>query len=273
MRTISSTKELIAARSELKGSVGLVPTMGALHNGHLSLIKQARMQNDNVIVSIFVNPKQFLPKEDYERYPRREEADQKICTLSGVDIVFMPQSDDIYTQIEPEILAPKNLAYILEGESRPGHFDGVLRVVLKLFNLVRPTNAYFGKKDAQQLYLIQNMVKTLFLSVNIVPCDIVREADGLAMSSRNGYLTQSEKEQALALSIALKNASQAIMKGERDANKVELIMLEALKDLKVDYAKVLSRDFDPRETIVIKETILLIAAFVGKIRLIDNLWI
>jgi pantoate--beta-alanine ligase len=273
MKIVSTAKELVSARAELKGSVGFAPTMGALHNGHLSLIRQARIQNDSVIVSIFVNPTQFLPNEDFENYPRREEADLKICTLAGVDILFMPKAEDIYFDVEPKITAPRNLSYILEGESRPGHFDGVLGIVMKLFNLTRPTNAYFGKKDAQQLYLIQNMVKTFFLNINIVPCDIVREADGLAMSSRNVYLSDSEKERALSLGIALKNASQAIMKGERDAKKIEAIMAEALKDLRVDYAKVLSRDFAEREQIIVKDTLLLIAAFVGKTRLIDNLWI
>ncbi|MDR2081306.1 MAG: pantoate--beta-alanine ligase [Campylobacteraceae bacterium] len=273
MKIVSTIKELKALREELKGSVGLVPTMGAMHNGHLSLIRQARIQNDAVIVSSFVNPTQFLPNEDYEKYPRREEADIKICTIAGVDILFTPACEEIYTDIEPEILAPRNLSYILEGGSRPGHFDGVLRVVLKLFNLARPTNAYFGKKDAQQLYLIQNMVKTLFLNINIIPCDIVRESDGLALSSRNVFLSAKEKEQALSLSIALKNASQAIMKGERDAKNIELIMLESLKDLRVDYAKALSRDFEVKEKITVKETILLIAAYVGNTRLIDNLWI
>ncbi|MDR1976031.1 MAG: pantoate--beta-alanine ligase [Campylobacteraceae bacterium] len=273
MKIVSTVKELTALREELKGNIGLVPTMGALHNGHLSLIRQARIQNDTVIVSIFVNPTQFLPNEDYSKYPRREEADLKVCTLAGVDILFMPTVEEMYFGTEPEIAAPKNLSYILEGESRPGHFDGVLRVVLKLFHLTRPTNAYFGKKDAQQLYLIQNMVKTLFLHVNIVAGDIIRENDGLALSSRNAYLSEKERIKALALSIALKNASQAIMKGERDAKKVELIMLESLKDLRVDYAKVLSRDFVCKEQIVIKDTILLIAAYVGQTRLLDNLWI
>ncbi|MDR1007946.1 MAG: pantoate--beta-alanine ligase [Campylobacteraceae bacterium] len=273
MKIVSTVKELTAIREELKGSVGFVATMGAMHNGHLSLIRQARIQNDTVVVSIFVNPTQFLPNEDYEKYPRREEADLKICTLAGVDILFMPTCEEMYAKTEPEILAPKNLAYILEGSSRPGHFDGVLRIVLKLLNLVRPTNAYFGKKDAQQLYLIQNMVKTLFINTNIIPCDIVRESDGLALSSRNIYLGEKDRVQALALSIALKNASQAIMKGEREAKKIELIMLESLQDLKVDYAKALSRNFEAKEQIIVKETILLIAAFVGNTRLIDNLWI
>jgi pantoate--beta-alanine ligase len=273
MKIVSTVKELKTLRESLKGSVGFVPTMGAMHNGHLSLIRQARMQNDAVIVSIFVNPAQFLPNEDYEKYPRREEADLKICTLAGVDILFTPTVEEMYTPNEPEISAPKNLAYILEGSSRPGHFDGVLRVLLKLFNLTRPTNAYLGKKDAQQLYLVQNMVKTLFLNTNIVPCDIVRDTDGLALSSRNIYLSEKERAQALSLSIALKNASQAIMKGERGAKRIELIMLESLKDLEVDYAKALSRDFEVKETITVKDTILLIAAFVGKTRLIDNLWI
>ncbi|MFV0481128.1 MAG: pantoate--beta-alanine ligase [Campylobacteraceae bacterium] len=273
MKIVSNIEELVALRKNLKGSVGIVPTMGALHNGHLSLIRQARMQNDNVIVSIFVNPTQFLPNEDFSKYPRREEADLKICTLAGVDIVFMPKIEDMYVKQEPEILAPRDLGYILEGEVRPKHFDGVLRVVLKLFNLTRPTNAYFGKKDAQQLYIIQNMVKTLFLHVNIVPCDIIRDDDGLALSSRNAYLNPSNRARALALSVALKNASQAIMKGERDAKNIEAIMSESLKDLVVDYAKVLNRDFKVVEKITIKDTLLLIAARVDNLRLIDNLWI
>lgn len=273
MKIVRSVEELVNYRKSVTSKVGFVPTMGALHNGHLSLIRQARMQNDIVILSIFVNPTQFLPNEDFDLYPRREEADIKIATLAGVDVVFMPEIKEIYTKVEPKVIAPRDVAYILEGESRPGHFDGVLSVLMKLFHITRPANAYFGKKDAQQLFLVQNMVNTYFLSINIVPCDIVRDPDGLALSSRNTYLNDKQRAKALSLSIALKNASQAIMKGERDSLKIEKIMKDTLKEVKVDYAKVLSRDFKFVEQAEIKDTLLLIAAYVDDIRLIDNLWV
>lgn len=161
MKILKTIEELKEIRKTINLSVGFVPTMGALHDGHISLIKQAREENDVVIVSIFVNPTQFLPGEDLDKYPKKDEADKKICEMCKVDYVFMPEISTMYQKEEVLIKAP-NISYILEGESRPGHFDGVLQVVLKLFNLTKPTNAYFGKKDAQQLALIQQMVKNLF---------------------------------------------------------------------------------------------------------------
>ena len=202
MKIIRTIEELQNIRKTITSSVGFVPTMGALHDGHISLIKKAREENEIVIVSIFVNPTQFLPGEDLDAYPRKDEADKKICEMCKVDYLFMPEISTMYGKEEVLIKAP-NKSYMLEGEARPGHFDGVLLVVLKLFGLTQPTNAYFGKKDAQQLSLITQMVKDLFLPINVVACDIVRENDGLAMSSRNVYLDQTQRKDALLLSKSL----------------------------------------------------------------------
>jgi len=273
MKIVSQPEELAQFRQSLHGSVGFVPTMGALHNGHLSLIKRSIAENDHTIVSIFVNPTQFLPNEDLSTYPRRQEADLKLCNLAGVDAVFTPQASVIYSATEPLVCAPDILGYMLEGLRRPGHFDGVLRVVLKLFNLTQPTRAYFGKKDAQQLHLIQNMVRTLFLPITIVPCDIVREEDGLALSSRNAYLLPQEREDALKLSKALKHASRLVIQKEFHAKVLERTMQETLAPLHVEYARVLRRDFTPLERVELGNTLIAIAAYVGSTRLIDNLWI
>ena len=210
VRTIEALRE---AKRELTGSIGFVPTMGALHHGHLSLIRQARVENDHLIVSVFVNPTQFLEGEDLDSYPRKGEADRKICELAGVDILFMPTIDQMYEADELCIGAPARRGYILEGEKRPGHFDGMLQVVMKLLNLSGATNAYFGKKDAQQLALISQMVKNYFMDVNIVPCEIVRDDNGLALSSRNVYLEGDEKRRALCLSRSLKRATKMVMAG------------------------------------------------------------
>ncbi|MBE0496017.1 MAG: pantoate--beta-alanine ligase [Campylobacterales bacterium] len=272
MKIVSQPEELVHFRHTLQGSVGFVPTMGALHNGHLSLIKRSIAENDHTVVSLFVNPTQFLPSEDLSTYPRRQEADLKLCKLAGVDAVFMPESGHMYSLVEPTLCAPETLGYALEGLRRPGHFDGVLRVVLKLFNLTQPTRAYFGKKDAQQLYLIQNMVRTFFLPITIVPCDIVREEDGLALSSRNAYLSPQEREDALKLSKALKHASRLVIQKEFHAKVLECTMLDTLAPLHVDYARVLRRDFTPLERVELGNTLIAIAAYVGSTRLIDNLW-
>lgn len=273
MKIVTTIEELRHARGELSNSVGFVPTMGALHNGHLSLIQKSTAQNDHTIVSVFVNPTQFLAGEDFETYPKRTQADIKICELAGVDILFMPNAEAMYGACEPSIIAPSTKAYILEGLARPGHFDGVLRVVLKLFNLTKPYRAYFGKKDAQQLYLIQNMVKTLFLDLEIVPCEIVREDDGLALSSRNVYLNAHERQEALLLSKSLKVASRALMGKERDCEIIKAEMLEVLSPLHVEYVEILNRDFDTIPSIELGNCIILVCAKVGTTRLIDNLWI
>ena len=273
MKIVKTIEELSKARCELKGSVGFVPTMGALHNGHLSLIQKAICENDHTIVSVFVNPTQFLAGEDFSTYPNRIQADIKICELAGVAILFMPTPDVMYAPLEPTILAPSTKAYILEGLTRPGHFDGVLRVVLKLFNLMKPTRAYFGKKDAQQLYLLQNMAKSLFLDLEIIPCEIVREEDGLALSSRNVYLDAKGRKDALLLCESLKVATHAVIAGKRDIAIIKAEMFHTLSPLDVEYVEILNRDFDTIETIEIGNTIILVCAKVGTTRLIDNLWI
>ncbi len=270
-RTITQLQE---AKKELDGTVGFVPTMGALHQGHLSLIQQARKENEYLIVSIFVNPTQFLEGEDLDAYPRKDEADIKICELAGVDIIFMPSIEVMYEEDELCIGAPARRGYVLEGEKRPGHFDGMLQVVMKLLNLSGATNAYFGKKDAQQLALIMQMVKNYFMEVRIVPCEIVRDERGLALSSRNVYLQGEEKERALSLSGALKKATNMILSGELDVKCIKEEMLKVLEDAdRVEYVSIVDREFKALDTIEIGNTIILVAAWVGKPRLIDNLWV
>jgi pantoate--beta-alanine ligase len=274
MRIIKTTQELQTLRRGLSGTVGFVPTMGALHQGHLSLIQQARRANDHLIVSIFVNPTQFLEGEDLQSYPRKEEADIEICRLAEVDILFMPTIETIYARDELKILAPARAGFVLEGQKRAGHFDGMLQVVMKLLNLTRPTHAYFGKKDAQQLSLIIQMVKHYFLETVIVPCDIVRDAKGLALSSRNLYLSSEQKRDALALSRSLRVATELVISGTLDAQTITQEMLQALDPIdEVEYVAVVNRSFEALEEVVVGESIILVAGWVGRTRLIDNLWI
>ncbi len=273
MRKFQDPLKLAIYRKSLKESIGFVPTMGALHEGHISLIKQSIKENDKTIVSIFVNPTQFLEGEDLEAYPKKIEADLKICELAGVDMVFLPNIDDMYQKDELKITAPNIKGFTLEGFNRPGHFDGVLQIVLKLFGITNPTKAYFGKKDAQQLFLIQNMVKQLFLDVEIIPCEIIRESDGLALSSRNVYLSEDERERALLLSTALKFATKMVMSRELNSKKIKNKLQEILKDTKIEYIEIVDREFNLLQEVEIKNTIILVASFVGKTRLIDNIWI
>jgi len=271
VQTIDALQE---AKNALSGSVGFVPTMGAFHKGHLTLIQQARKENEHIVVSIFVNPTQFLEGEDLNAYPRKEAADIKICELAGVDILFMPTIDVMYEKDELRIGAPAIRGYILEGEKRPGHFDGMLQVVMKLLNLSGATNAYFGKKDAQQLALIKQMVKNYFMDVNIIPCDIVRDENGLALSSRNVYLQGEEKTRALCLVRSLKRATNMVMAGELNVEVIRKEMLTLLEETdKVEYVAIVDREFKALEIVEIGNTIILVAAWVGKPRLIDNLWI
>ena len=271
VRTIEALQE---AKKECFGSIGFVPTMGALHKGHLSLIQQARGENAHLIVSIFVNPTQFLEGEDLDAYPRKEEADIKICELAKVDILFMPTIEAMYEADDLSIGAPAVRGYILEGQKRPGHFDGMLQVVMKLLNLSGATHAYFGKKDAQQLALISQMVKNYFMGVKIIACDIVRDENGLALSSRNVYLSAEEKKRALCLSRSLKRATKLVIAGELSVEVIQKKMLEVLGDAdSVEYVAIVDRAFKPLKTVEIGNTIILVAAWVGKPRLIDNLWI
>ncbi|MGB5505436.1 MAG: pantoate--beta-alanine ligase [Sulfurovum sp.] len=274
MVIVQTIEALEEAKNALTGSIGFVPTMGALHKGHLALIQQAKQENDHLIVSIFVNPTQFLEGEDLDAYPRKEEADIKICKLAGVDILFMPTIDVMYEEDELCIGAPAVRGYILEGEKRPGHFDGMLQVVMKLLNLSGATNAYFGKKDAQQLALITQMVKNYFMDVNIIPCNIVRDDNGLALSSRNVYLEGEEKTRALCISRSLKRATNMIIAGERNTEVIKKEMLSVLEDAdQVEYIAIVDREFNAVDNVEIGNTIILVAAWVGKPRLIDNLWI
>ena len=272
MQILKTIEELQIARKNINGTVGFVPTMGALHNGHISLIKKAREENDIVIVSIFVNPTQFLPTEDLDAYPRKDEADKRICQMCKVDYVFMPEISTMYSQEEVLVKAP-NKSYILEGKTRPGHFDGVLRVVLKLFNLTQPTNAYFGKKDAQQLSLIMQMVKDLFLPINIVPCEIIREDDGLALSSRNIYLDATQRKDALLISKSLYMAGSLIASGERNINAVENKLYSIMQTLDVEYVAIVDREFNELKVVEPKNTIILVVARFGNTRLLDNIWL
>ncbi len=271
MQIFTKSKNLIKYLDKIDDNkIGFIPTMGALHSGHLSLIKRCVNENDISIVSIFVNPTQFLEGEDFDKYPKKIEADKKICSLAGVDILFLPTVDEIYFEDELSILAPKINGYILEGYKRPGHFNGVLQVVLKLLNITRANNAYFGKKDAQQLYLIKKMVKELFLRTKIVECEIVREDEGLALSSRNSYLNKKEKLNALLISKSLKKATQMVSKGEKDSKKIKEQMLQILKPLKVEYIEITDKEFNKINTIQIGNTRILVVAYVGLTRLIDN---
>lgn len=272
MQILKTIEELQIARKNISGTVGFVPTMGALHNGHISLIKKAKEENDIVIVSIFVNPTQFLPGEDLDAYPRKDEADKRICQMCKVDYLFMPEISTMYNNEEVLIKAP-NKSYILEGKTRPGHFDGVLRVVLKLFNLTQATNAYFGKKDAQQLSLIIQMVKDLFIPINIVPCEIIREDDGLALSSRNIYLDSTQRADSLLISKSLYMAGSLIAKGERDVQVVKNKIFDIMKNLEIEYVAIVDREFNELQIIEPKNTIILVVVKFGNTRLLDNIWL
>jgi pantoate--beta-alanine ligase len=273
MKIVSSANELKKYLREQNKTIGYVPTMGALHEGHISLIREARKHNEIVVVSIFVNPTQFLAGEDLDKYPRRDEADKKICELAGVDFVFMPQVNELYFEDEVKITAPNIRAYVLEGATRPGHFSGVLRVVMKLLNIVNPTNAYFGKKDAQQLNLIQLMVRHYFMDVNIIPVETVRDADGLALSSRNIYLSKQQREEALKIPKSLYTASNMISRGIVNAREIKEQMLQILAPLEIGYVAILSREFEVIQEVTLGETVILVEALVGETRLLDNIWL
>ena len=274
MIIVKTIEALQSAKKALGRSIGFVPTMGALHQGHLSLMQQARQENEHLIVSIFVNPTQFLEGEDLDAYPRKAEADIRICELAGVDILFMPAIDVMYEEDELCIGAPSIRGYVLEGEKRPGHFDGMLQVVMKLLNLSSAHRAYFGKKDAQQLALIMQMVKNYFMDVQVIPCEIVRDEKGLALSSRNVYLDEEEENRALCLSASLKKATKLVMAGELnvDVIKKEMLLVLDVAD-EVEYVAIVDREFNALKEVETGNTIILVAVWVGKPRLIDNIWI
>lgn len=255
-------------------TIGFVPTMGYLHRGHLSLVEQSKKENETTLVSIFVNPAQFGPGEDFDRYPRDPETDEHLLKELQVDVIFYPAVKEIYPEGYATYVEVEKLGNVLCGKSRLTHFRGVTTVVLKLLNIVSPTCAYFGRKDAQQAIIIKKMVKDLNLDVTIQTMPIVRDPDGLALSSRNAYLSAQERKAALSLSRALKKAKIEIDHGLRDAPAIkELIQKETSKYplVTVDYLEVVSLDaLEKIKTITVNNTLVAGAIWVGKTRLIDN---
>jgi pantoate--beta-alanine ligase len=272
MTAMAQTRdELAVARTALPGSVALVPTMGALHAGHRSLLRVAREVADHVVVSIFVNPLQFAPTEDLDRYPRTLDVDVQMCADEGVALVFAPSHEQIYPREQIVRVAAGSMGERYEGVSRPGHFDGVLTVVAKLFGLVHPDVAVFGRKDAQQLALVERMVTDLAFPVRIVGAPLIRDADGLALSSRNRYLSPADRQSALALSKALAAGARAAATGREPAEVVAVAraVLDQEAGVKTDYvALVDAGTFEPLETPM--PGVLVLAASVGSTRLIDN---
>jgi pantoate--beta-alanine ligase len=253
--------------------IAFVPTMGFLHDGHLSLLQEGRQRGDLLVLSIFVNPTQFGPNEDLSSYPRALERDCELARTAGTDLVFAPEAAALYPPDASTWVNVEGLTEVLCGASRPGHFRGVTTVVNKLFNLVQPDVALFGCKDFQQLAVIRRMVRDLDLPVEIVGMPIVREADGLALSSRNVYLTSGERQQALVLSQAIATARQLVAGGERDAGAV-LAMIHSLvagmPDARIDYLQICHQGTLQPQAQIDSDSVLLLAVFIGKTRLIDN---
>jgi len=273
VHTVAEMKKIVNDILKSGKSIGFVPTMGYLHKGHLSLVEAARKENDVVVVSIFVNPTQFGPNEDYNRYPRDLERDLRLLEPIGVDYVFNPSVEEMYPAMYSTYVEEVELSKYLCGASRPGHFRGVCTVVTKLFNIVKPTKAYFGQKDAQQFRVLKRMVKDLNMDVEMIEMPIVREEDGLAMSSRNVYLNPEERKEATRLYKSLLKAKELIESGERDVQKIKSEMLKILDHplLKVDYVEVVDEEtLRPVEKIE-RKVIVALAVFVGKARLIDNM--
>lgn len=279
LKLIQNKAELRALLKEIKGDVGLVPTMGALHRGHQSLIERANSENDFVVVSVFVNPTQFGPNEDYDKYPRTLESDLKLAESAGADVVFAPSPKEMYTDIYFEekettlVCPPYKYVNRLCGKTRAGHFDGVCTVVSKLFNLTNPKRAYFGQKDAQQLFIIKKMVQELDFDIEIVQCPIVRETDGLAISSRNTYLSENDRKSAVNISKALFKVKELKDKGIVESSTLIDTAIAYLKDFEVDYAEIVSKNDFCSVATVKNGDIILIAAKTPecKVRLIDNL--
>lgn len=277
METISDIKEIqsrcLAARAAGQ-TVTFVPTMGFLHEGHLSLLREGRKRGDLLVLSIFVNPTQFAPNEDLDKYPRDFERDESLARECGVDLIFYPDPETIYPDgYETYVSVEGELTTSLEGACRPTHFRGVTTVVTKLFNIVLPHVALFGRKDFQQLAVIRRMTEDLNLPVEVVGMPIVREEDGLAMSSRNVYLSDDERKQSLALNHSLALAAEKARSGETDAHKILEVALNRLTrepDLVIDYVKICNGNTLEEIDVVDAESVMLLAVKVGKTRLIDN---
>ncbi|HEY7024412.1 MAG TPA: pantoate--beta-alanine ligase [Candidatus Limnocylindrales bacterium] len=272
MKVVRTRAELRAARGVLPGHVGFVPTLGALHEGHGSLLQAARDNNASVVASIFVNPTQFGPNEDYTRYPRTEEADLSMLEAIGVDVAYLPAIEEMYPPGGATVVDVGRLGEVLEGAARPGHFRGVATVVAKLFSMVGPHRAYFGQKDGQQSVVIKRLTRDLGLPIEIVICPTVREPDGLALSSRNRYLSIEERAQAPALHQALQAAETAVADGERSADKLRALMLEAVAPAtlgKPDYVSIADADSLEELTVLNRPALASLAVRFPSARLID----
>ena len=277
IRTISWMKETVRQARAENHVIGFIPTMGALHEGHLSLIRRARVDCSRVYASIFLNPAQFGPNEDLSRYPKTFESDVEKLTAAGVEVLFAPEINEIYPPGFRTYVNVEGLSERLEGRSRPGHFRGVATVVLKLFEIVQPQFAYFGRKDAQQVRILQQMATDLNLNVEIVVCPIVREGDGLALSSRNTYLNSEERRAATVLQRALDEARRELNAGTRDALQLQTALRKILSNetlARVDYVEMVDAEsFEPVSSVGARPVYALLAVFIGKTRLIDNLFI
>lgn len=276
MEAIETIEGLIQVRKELPAPVGLVPTMGYLHQGHLSLVNQARKDCASVIVSVFVNPTQFGPQEDLDSYPRDIPRDLKLLEKNGADLVWIPDAEELYPSDYQTWVLVEKVTQPLEGTMRPGHFRGVTTIVAKLFNIVQPDKAYFGQKDAQQTVVIQRMVNDLNFPIEIVICPTIREADGLAMSSRNVYLSPQDRTSAVILFKALSLAENAYEKGIREADKLRKIMSDTIHSepaAVLDYVSCADPESLEELTGAVKRALLSMAVRFGNTRLIDNILI
>ncbi|MEA3313345.1 MAG: pantoate--beta-alanine ligase [Caldisericota bacterium] len=275
IRTIEEMKEFSKKIKENGKSIGFVPTMGYLHEGHLSLVRKAKEENDTVVTSIFVNPTQFAPTEDLDQYPRDEKGDSAKLKKEGVTVIFIPTIKEIYPAEYQTYVEVAELTKNLCGKSRPTHFRGVTTIVLKLFKIVNPDRAYFGKKDYQQFRVIEKMCRDLNFDVKIVSCPIVREKDGIAMSSRNKHLTEEERRDAIVLYQALEKGKEIILNGEKNSSKIIQTMknmIQSKKKLKkIDYVSIVDL-YTLKDLYYVDRNILIaVAAYFGKVRLIDNI--
>ena len=274
MQVVRKIAEIRASRQKLSGTVGFVPTMGYLHEGHLALVRQARRENSAVIVSIYVNPAQFGPREDFGAYPRDLDRDLELLRKEGTDIVFVPLDDEVYPPGFSSWVDVEKVTERLEGASRPGHFRGVATIVAKLFNIAQPTRAYFGQKDAQQVVVIKRMVADLNMNLEVVIVPTIRESDGLAMSSRNIYLNGRERKAATILFKALELAQRLTRDGEKDAEAIRrqmdaLIQREPLAH--VDYVSIADAETLEELDVLRRQAVASLAVRIGKTRLIDNI--
>ena len=275
IKSIKEMKEVIKKEKSKGKTVGFVPTMGYLHKGHVSLIKCSKKENDITVVSIFVNPIQFGKNEDLDKYPRDINRDYYICKEEGVDYVFFPSYEEMYPEGYSTYVEVKGLTEGLCGAFRPGHFKGVTTVVTKLFNIVNPDRAYFGKKDYQQFKVIKKMVEDLNMDVEVIGCPLIREEDGLALSSRNKYLSSEERKSALSLSKALFHAKKLFEKGETNPEKIKREMEKIIKSYplvkEIQYIEIVNPETLEPKKVVEKGDVIALAVYVGDTRLIDNI--